>query len=57
MDFTPHTPADVAMMLDAVGLNDIDDLFSFFDLTPTMIFALLFCFYEVDLQRVKSFRL
>ena len=28
MDFTPHTPEDVARMLDAIGLDDIDGLFS-----------------------------
>ena len=27
MDFTPHTTADVAMMLDRIGLDNVDDLF------------------------------
>ncbi len=28
MDFTPHTEADVAVMLERLGLQDVDDLFS-----------------------------
>ena len=27
MDFTPHTTADIAMMLDRIGLDNVDDLF------------------------------